>query len=222
MSRTDLTGTAARRASDDRLIAMDAAHAAFRRDLERMAAAAIPANLANFTRRASIMSGWVMFKGQLHIHHNAEDRYMWPRLRKHLAGDTTVAATLDAIEAEHALIDPLVAAVDAALATPDGAGVGGIIDQLRTTLSQHMSHEEREAMPLVAEVLPEKEWREVLAELHKFITSLGTLSTADFVPWLTEGTSDAQADRIATILPKPLRPVYRRVWRPRYEKASRW
>ena len=86
MARTDLPPDAARHGSGDRLLAMNAAHAAFRRDLRNLAAAATRRNLSDPARRESITNGWRMFTGMLHIHHCAEDEYIWPRLRTRLAG----------------------------------------------------------------------------------------------------------------------------------------
>jgi iron-sulfur cluster repair protein YtfE (RIC family) len=231
MHTSDRPGTnAARHGSGDRLIAMNAAHAAFRRDLERMAAAATPANLCDPARRASILNGWTMFKGQLHIHHDAEDRILWPRLRQRLATSQAALSTLDAMDAEHARIDPLLAAVDTAFtaatagptAGPGGTDVAAAVEELAASLSDHLSHEEREAMPMVGEALSDREWRAVVAGIHKRVKSLGVLSVADFVPWLTDGVAAPQAKKITTIVPPPVRLLHRWVWKPRYDAVSRW
>jgi hypothetical protein len=53
---------------------MYAAHDAFNRDLRRLAAAAGSGRTAD----PAVRTGWATFKNQLHIHHTAEDRWLWP------------------------------------------------------------------------------------------------------------------------------------------------
>ena len=117
MTTQNLPGTDAARhgTGDADLTIMIAAHDAFRRDLTRLARTASAANL---TRPAASRSqaGWELFKRELHIHHTAEDEIIWPALRPRLAHSPTALSVLDAMEAEHELIDPLLASVDAAFA----------------------------------------------------------------------------------------------------------
>jgi iron-sulfur cluster repair protein YtfE (RIC family) len=203
---------------DDRLIAMNAAHAAFRRDLRRLAAVATPANLAEPGRHGSILTGWTIFKNQMRKHHAAEDTFIWPRLRERLATSEAAISTLDEMDAEHELIDPLLAAVDDAFGRPDPGGVAGVIDELTAKLSYHLDHEEREALPMIGEALSDQEWEAVTADIRQD----GRSSAAEYIPWLTDGVSDAEAKRIATILPPPMVAAYRDVWKPAYDNLSRW
>jgi iron-sulfur cluster repair protein YtfE (RIC family) len=204
---------------DDRFVAMGAAHAAFRRDLEAMARVATRANLRDPARHASIMSGWQIFKNQLLIHHSHEDRFLWPRMRERLARSETAISMLDEMEAEHELIDPLLAAVDGAFDDPDNQDVAGVIDELGTKLSFHLGHEERDAMPMISESITDKEWRQVVSAIR---TATPLSSAAEFMPWLTDQTSETETKRILSILPPPARLVYRRVWKPRYDQVSHW
>ena len=70
-------------------------------------------------RRASVRAGWELFKRQLHLHHTAEDDIVWPALRERLPHSDHAQSVLDAMEAEHQQIDPLLAAVDGAFARAD-------------------------------------------------------------------------------------------------------
>lgn len=220
MTANGLPGTdAARHGSGDRLVAMNASHAAFRRDLSVMTAVATPANLVDPQRRRSIFNGWEVFKNQLHIHHRHEDLFLWPRLRQRLATSESALSTLDAMDAEHELIDPLLAAVDAAFARPTTADVAGAVGELNESLTYHLRHEEREAMPMIGEAISDQEWRAVVGSIRK-ATKLS--SAAEFVPWLADGASSAQEKSIAGIMPAPARVVYRRVWKPRYAKIPHW
>lgn len=219
-STDNLPGTdAVRYGPDDRLIAMHAAHAAFRRDLRCMAAAATPANLRNPVRYQSIANGWQVFARQLHIHHGHEDRFLWPRLRTRMAHSDAAQSVLDDMDQEHSLIDPLLAAVEDAFQHPDERDVGAVLDELAGKLSYHLSHEERDAIPIIAEGISDAEWRSVVKDIRR-ATKLS--SAAEFMPWALDGTSAEQAKIIASIMPPPARVVLKRVWRPRYEKMSRW
>jgi iron-sulfur cluster repair protein YtfE (RIC family) len=110
---------------DADLTIMLAAHSAFRRDLTRLTRAAAFADLSDPVRRASVQAGWGTFKRQLGLHHTAEDTVVWPTLRQRLAHSEHAQSVLDAMEAEHQQIDPLLAAVDDAFARPDSAGFAG-------------------------------------------------------------------------------------------------
>lgn len=91
---------------------MHAQHDAFRRDLDDL--------LATSADRRSVRARWTLFRDQLHFHHTAEDTAMWPPVRAKLTGDPVGLALMDAMEEEHKLIDPLLAATDDALATRAG------------------------------------------------------------------------------------------------------
>ena len=86
---------------------MKALHDAFRRDLDQL--------LTTTADGAAIRARWQIFCGQLHFHHTAEDTAMWPPVRAKLAVDPTGLALLDEMQAEHAQIDPILAALDEAL-----------------------------------------------------------------------------------------------------------
>lgn len=208
-----------REGGEDRFVAMNAAHTAFRRDLEAMAVVATPANLRDPARHASILSGWAIFKNQLLIHHLHEDRFLWPRMREALARREAAISTLDEMEAEHDLIDPLLAAVDGSFDDPDSHDVAAVIDELRDQLGYHLQHEEQEAMPLINESISDKEWRRVVSSIRK---ATPISSAAEFMPWLTDQASETETRRILSILPPPARLIYRKVWKPKYDKVSHW
>jgi iron-sulfur cluster repair protein YtfE (RIC family) len=208
---------AARNGTAERLIAMQASHDAFRRDLEKMGAVATAANLRDPRRHAEIMNGWLIFKNQLLIHHKHEDNFVWPALRARLRSSAAAQSVLDEMDAEHLLIDPLLAAVDHAFAGSAGADAGDVIDDLTGKLSAHLKHEEHDAMPMIGEALSDKEWRGVVSKIRK-ATKLS--SAAEFLPWLTDGLDAAQERTVASIMPPPARVVYRRIWKPKYAKVQ--
>src|SRR4030088_3218013 len=60
--------------------------------------------------------GWELFKKFLLVHHQSEDDTLWPALRVRAAGQPGRVALADALEAEHAVIEPLLTAIDTAAA----------------------------------------------------------------------------------------------------------
>src|SRR6266487_3854413 len=86
------------------------------------------------------VGGWEMFKSYLQVHHTSEDDMLWPPMREALADDSDGVALFDAMEAEHSAIDPLLAAIDAALADRDSGPqrLGELTDALASALRGHL------------------------------------------------------------------------------------
>jgi Hemerythrin HHE cation binding domain len=213
------TGAARHGAGDADLTIMIAAHDAFRRDLVSLARAAAAPDRADPARRERVARGWQVFKRQLHSHHTGEDQQIWPRLSERLAGSADAMSTLQAMEAEHARIDPLLAAVDAAFADPAGDRLAGATDELVTALHGHLAHEERDALPLIGTALTAAEWRAVGRRLGQ---QNGLRGIGEFFAWTLAGAPAVQAAAVLAELPPPLRLAYRAVWRPRYARTGRW
>jgi deazaflavin-dependent oxidoreductase (nitroreductase family) len=142
--------------------AMYLMHWALRRDLNAFTAA-VPATAVGDRRAWDRLSRrFVLFAGVLHKHHTGEDAGLWPLLAERGAD----AAVLDALEAEHAGIDPLLADCATRLAdlaagrsTPDGRErLTTDLDRLRTALDGHLGHEERDGMALVQAHLTQADW----------------------------------------------------------------
>ena len=237
MTTQRMPGTDAARhgTGDADLTIMIAAHDAFRRDLTRLARAAAAADLSDPARRRSVAARWELFKRELHMHHTAEDEIIWPAMRPRLAYSQTALSVLDALEAEHQRIDPLLAAVDAALTQHDAAltqhdaapGDGSpgadrladVIDVLTSTLTGHLTHEERDGLPLIGVALTGAEWR---SAGFKMARKNGMASGGEMFAWILDGAGREDAATTLGTLPPPLRLLYRAVWKPRFDKTPRW
>jgi iron-sulfur cluster repair protein YtfE (RIC family) len=216
-----VTGTDAARhgTGDADLTIMLAAHEGFRRDLVRLARAASAPKSGDPARRAAVTAGWEAFKRQLHLHHTAEDELVWPALRTRLAFSANAQSVLDAMEEEHARVDPLLAAADHALAHPDEGRAGDVTSALTSELLRHLTHEERDALPLIGTGLSAGEWRAVGFRIAR---RNGLSAGGEMFAWINDGADPAAAAATLRTLPPPARLLYRAVWRPRYARTARW
>jgi iron-sulfur cluster repair protein YtfE (RIC family) len=209
---------------DADLTVMLAAHEALRRDLTGLAHAAAAqatgAGRGDPGRRQAVQRGWAVFQRQLHIHHTAEDELVWPALRDRLAASDTARSVLDAMEAEHQQIDPLLAAVDRAMSQPGGddGTMADTVDVLTMALHGHLAHEERDALPLIGTALTAAEWRAV----GRTIGVRNLRQAPEMFAWMLDGAPPEQAAAAVGQLPPPARLLYRTVWRPRFTRRERW
>ncbi len=176
------------------LVAMYVMHHAFRRDLRDFARAVSGADLADRGRWDALRQRWERFAEVLHKHHAGEDAGLWPLLRDRAAaaGDEAAVATLDAMEAEHARIDPLLDAVRAGFAelaggaTAEGrAAQAERIDATAHLLGAHLGHEERDAMALVQRHLTTADWERV--EEEHFRPAYGPKDMPFVIGWALKG-----------------------------------
>ncbi len=193
---------------------MYAAHDAFNRDLLRLAAAVE----AGRTADPAVRTGWATFKNQLHLHHTAEDKWLWPALRDKATRPGEVFV-LDAMEAEHARIDPLLSRVDASLTATGLAGLAENASALASTLAAHMEHEENHALPLVEAHLGPEGWAAFGKAAGR---SEGLRGAAELFPWMLDGAPADTSKRLLGMLPPPARLLYRALWRPSYARTPRW
>jgi len=209
------------------LTIMIAAHDAFRRDLVSLARAAQGPDRHHPDRQRSVAAGWELFKRQLHVHHTAEDDLIWPVLRERLGRSANALSVLDEMESEHERIDPLLAAVDHGFASADGPAGGyqgtdrlaDAVDTLVAALTGHLTHEEKDGLPLIGAALTAAEWRGVG---FKIARRNGLSGSGEMFSWMLSSTAPDEARAITRQLPPPVRVLYRAAWKPRFEKTRRW
>ena len=136
-------------------------------------------------------------------------------LRPRLAHSEHALSVLDAMEDEHELIDPLLAAVDAGFAQRDDS-LADVIDALVSSLTGHLAHEERDGLPLIGVALTAAEWRRVG---FKIARRNGLSEGGEMFAWILDGDD---GDAALRTLPPPLRLLYKGVWKPRFNKTPRW
>jgi hypothetical protein len=183
---------------------MYAFHDALRRDLDR---------IANVSARTD---GWALFDRLLHVHHTVEDEALWPVVREMLDGRPDEVALLDEMEAEHAVLPPLLEAVDAALGR--GESAPETCAELAANLQEHLVHEEEAALPLIDATLTEEQWMAFGAASTE---KLGP-DMPHFLAWLLDGVTPDRAASILGILPEPVQTTYRDEWEPAYAVKDWW
>jgi hemerythrin-like domain-containing protein len=198
---------------------MYAVHHALRRELERIARVTARRN-DDPTHVLRTAVGWQMFKSYLHVHHGAEDDLLWPPMRAALADDSAGIALLDAMEAEHAAIDPLLLEIDDALADRNFGTqrLGELTDALAITLGGHLDHEEKEGLPLIDATVTPEQWQ-------RFGVESGRRTAGDlhrFLPWVLEGAPPEVVATLLAPLPPQLQQAYRDEWQPAYSKLTLW
>ncbi|MGW7420477.1 hemerythrin domain-containing protein [Streptomyces sp. NPDC054813] len=198
---------------------MFAIHDALRRELERIAR--IAARVDEDPRHVlSTAVGWELFKKFLTVHHTSEDDMVWPVMEAALIGKDAELALLADMEAEHGVIDPLLADIDAALADRDSGleRLTGLTDTLYTRLGGHLDHEERDALALMDITLSQEQWQAFSAEQR---TRIGDDSSR-YLPWLLDDIGAVKVANIIGKMPEPLRNAYENDWRQAYEDLDIW
>jgi hemerythrin-like domain-containing protein len=186
-------------------------HDALVRDLSRLLAAARAGSIQDPRAAAT----WQAFSAMLRLHHEAEDAALWPPLAAAVSG-TPGADVIDAMEAEHRSIDPLLELVDARLAA--GEDVTEPLEALWTGLTDHLRHEETTALPLLAATLGADGWARFVDHYRR---QVGAERLPTVLPWMLDGAPEAATGAVLRSLPPALAAAYADHWQPAYAAAPR-
>ncbi|UOY01741.1 hemerythrin domain-containing protein [Blastococcus sp. PRF04-17] len=202
-------------------------HHAFRRDLAAFAAAAQTTPLDDRATWQALSQRWQRFANVLHHHHSGEDTYIWPVLLAAVdeAGDPAGRETLEAMEAEHAQIDPLLERCARGFAAlgrrGDAAARAELAECVATTrerLAAHLGHEERDAMALVQRLLTPEAWH----ALDKQIGSGYPVREVPFtLAWVLHGLPADALPRAKAFLGTPAYTLATVVFRRGFERGER-
>jgi hypothetical protein len=206
------------------LVGMWVMHHAFRRDLAAFADAVAATPVQDRATWRALEARWGRFADVLHHHHSAEDAGLWPGLRERagVAG----AATLDAMQADHEAIDPLMKACAlgfAALAAGAGADARAAlvvrISAAREALLRHLAAEESQAMPMVQAHLTRADWERMEAEHFK--PAYPPREIPWTLSWAMHGLPAAARRRLAGSAGPVLLLVWKLVLRRTFERGER-
>jgi hypothetical protein len=152
--------------------------------------------------------GWRLLTRFLHAHHTAEDTALWPLLEPQ--------PLLEEMTAEHATLDPLVAAVDDALRT--GADHRPAAAALHDALTAHLRHEEEAALPLIDATLTPEQWA-TFGAAHR--DRIGD-DVPTYLPWLLDELPADRTAKVLTGLRPEIRTAYETEWLAAYAARPRW
>lgn len=174
-------------------------HHAFRRDLTKFATAARNTPVEDRTAWRLLARRWAVFAEVLHHHHSGEDAGVWPWLLEH--GSPEDRETLEAMEAEHAEIDPSLASCTEGLEHlanhADEEARATLVLHLAATrdrLSRHLAHEESDAIPILQRLMTQEEWLALDEEFFK--RNMSPRLIAALVPWAAYGVPREALDRV--------------------------
>lgn len=187
-------------------------HHGFRRDLNKFADAVRNTPVDARETWALLHERWEVLAAVLHHHHSGEDAGIWPWLMER-AGESD-QATLVAMEAEHAEIDPLLHScaegfrrLAHARDEDARAALAVKVAATRDGLSRHLAHEETDAIALIQALMTQAEWLE-LDEKHFKDDQLTLGKVARIVPWAAYDLPREARDRILAEAGLPFRIVW--------------
>lgn len=197
------------------------AHQALRRDAAAVAAAARRVHPQSVADATELLRAFEVFDAMLRHHHTAEDDLVWPALE---AARPACAAEIEDLEAEHDVAERWLAEVRLALRTlalpyaPDRAAVAVDLIVAATALADeldaHLVHEERIAVPLIADALSQEQWLAIDDERK---ARMSPEDTATSLAWILSVLPESERDAIASAkLPAPVVSMWRSEWAPAY------
>lgn len=205
---------------------MGIVHDALRRDLARARAILRAQAPPPDPQRVAIADHLVWMINFLHMHHGAEDRGLWPPMRR---VNPDAGELLDRMEADHASIAREMTRVTAAATDYRGdpsaemlEALVSAIDALETELLPHLRREEEEMMPIVARSLTCAQWDEWNQKENIASKSRHELGLEGH--WLIDGTDRERYELVVQEVPTVLRFVLLHAFAGPYRRActARW
>ncbi|MBX6387889.1 MAG: hemerythrin domain-containing protein [Frankia sp.] len=192
----------------DDLLPIRLLHTAMRVEYGRLAAAArAPRGAAH----AAVIEEHIdLTLHVLHHHHTGEDTHFWPVLRERAP---ECAAAVDRLEAQHSLIEPLLAAAsDRKVALAERADA---LAELHTLINAHLDEEEATLFPLLLEHYTKAELEAIDETMRQ---TFGRKMVPQILCWMLSALDpEVRASSLAT-LPLIPRTLLTRVWEPSYRR----
>ena len=201
---------------------MEIVHRAFRRE-SRLLIELVTAVAPGDTARAKVIADHFRdYRLGLKNHHEGEDELLWPPLlsRVDLQADIVLR-----MEAQHERVAATLARLDAAVPAWEAAADADRRDTLvaaladhRAVLLEHLDDEEATLLPLAADHITEAEWASLGDHLVANTPKLTLLTLFGLV---LEDASESERTLLLSVLPAPVRGIWRFVGRPRYVRHIR-
>lgn len=159
----------------------------------------------------------------LHHHHEGEDELLWPKLLERVG--SLNSALVERMETQHETVSAGLSKVDKLLphwrSTADretGSELAVVLSQVSAALDEHLTEEENEVLPLVSIYITEAEWK-ALGDRGKASIPKGGKGFVMLGAILEEATP-AERARFLTLLPPPVRFLYKALGAGIYRRAK--
>ena len=179
-------------------------HTALRRDLERLAA--VTGRPSAPEQRVAVCRHVTWMLDYLHHHHVSEDEGVWPRV---LAKRPEAAELVQQMAGEHILLaeaaDVVRSSAAACAADPTDTAWQELHDAvvaMQDATLPHLEHEEREAMPLVVDVLDDEDWKWLDRNYFRKGMSFG--DSAVGLMWMLDDLPPEYAAVVRSEIPSPI------------------
>lgn len=186
-------------------------HHAFRRDLDRFADAVRATPVDDRRTWQLLAERWDLFAEVLHKHHATEDDLVWPVVMR--LGSPEDVIVLEAMEAEHGEIDPLLASCSggfrrlAQRGDEDArAALAVRVCAARESLRRHLAHEESSAIAIIQRLVDPEQWDAIDREIGREYPFAFALR---IVPWVAHDVPRETLQRIFARLDPPFRVMHR-------------
>lgn len=201
---------------------MEIVHRAFRRE-SRLLIELVTAVAPGDTARARVIADHFRdYRLGLKNHHEGEDELLWPPLLSRVDLEADIVLRM---EAQHERVADTLARLDAAVpaweATADADRRDTLVAALtehRALLLEHLDDEEATLLPLAAEHITEKEWASLGDHM---VASTPKLTLLTLFGLVLEDASAPERALLLSVLPAPVRGIWRVVGRPRYVRHIR-
>jgi hypothetical protein len=158
---------------------------------------------------------WSLYRDVIVRHHVREDDLLWPALAD---ADPTFADEVASMHDDHHELDAAMDRLDVALsALVIGAAALGeartAAGAFQTVLADHLTREELAAFHRLVQR------PQLWAALERQIDRDARARDAAFeLPWVLDGLDGVRTAHLSKRVPRPFRPIARRLWQPRYRR----
>ncbi|MQA82517.1 MAG: hemerythrin domain-containing protein [Streptosporangiales bacterium] len=177
-------------------------HSALRRDLERTRIVlSDAATTLTDRRRRAIGEHLLWLMHTLHRHHTGEDEHVWPEIRRR---EPSAGPLLDEMDTDHRRIAEPIREIEQVAASLVAGTIGAsevlaCLARLEDAVLPHLAREEREMMPVVAQVLSRSEWKKLGHRAFLKGKPLSDLALEGH--WVIDHATPADRQRMVTELP---------------------
>jgi hemerythrin-like domain-containing protein len=186
-------------------------HHAFRRDLDLFAEAVRNTPVEDRDTWRLLAARWELFAEVLHKHHTAEDDLIWPVVVR--LGEPDDVAVLEAMEAEHEEIDPLLESCAAGFRRlarhgeeDTRAALAVRVCAARESLRRHLAHEETDAIAIIQRLVSAGRWEAIEKEIARDASL--TYATR-VVPWAAHDVPRETLERLFADVETPFKVIWR-------------